>query len=207
MNVQLSGNPRVRELLAPVARLWGELKSNPRALVGAVAIAGLLALSLLLRLHGAGKELRLDYQKQEAQLQRIAAIAQEGDWNARAKDSAKQLQAQQDLLWTADSDGAAQADLQDWLSHLAQDTGLERPQVKVEVARPKDLPADYHQLTAEINARVTDATMMAFLDRLEKAPHLIVVQQFHAQGAPVSNLQATIITYAELVKTPKAPSP
>ena len=141
---------------------------------------------------------RASFVQAAQRLRRIAASAEEAEWPARAKTSGALRQALEMRLWPAESEGMAQANLQDWLIAAGRDSGLDKLRVKVELARPKGLPPGLYQLIATITALQTDSALIGFLARIEQEKRLLVVDRLHVLERPVPSLEMTLMAYAKL---------
>lgn len=190
--------------LGAVGRLWAEVKENRRAATGLLAIGVLLGSYGILGLNDAVLAMRSLYSQEALRLQRDAAIGQEKDWPARARASTVMRQALAARLWQAESEGVALANVQDWVTTAAREAGIDRLQVKLDLTKPEALPPDMRQLTATISARQTEATLEAFLGRIERDPHLLIVDRLHVQERPFPALDLTLITYVKLTTPAKA---
>jgi hypothetical protein len=187
-----------RNAAGSASGVWTELKTNRRAAGGLIAIL-LLALGYgLFGLADANSALQGTYTQEVLRLQRTIVASDEKDWPERAKASAAMRETLEKRLWKAESEGVALANVQDWVTSAGRDAGIDRLQVKLELSKPKGLPADYRRLTATITAQQTEATLAAFLDRIQRDPHMLVVDQLHVQVRPVQSLEMTLVTYAKL---------
>ncbi|HZT87011.1 MAG TPA: GspMb/PilO family protein [Stellaceae bacterium] len=184
------------------AGLASELAGNRRAQIGLVAILALLAAYGLLALGDASDGLRPAYVQAMQRLHRVAAADREANWSERATASGEMRQALEKSLWPAESEGGALADLQDWVTRTGREVGLDKLQVRVEVATPKGLPANVRQLTATITAPQTEENIVNLLARIAREPHLLVVDRLRIQERPVPNFEMVLVAYARL--TPPA---
>jgi hypothetical protein len=185
--------------LAGVARsLWAESATNWRAGIGLIAIGALLGIYGLVALHRATTAQISVYTQNYAQLERIVAVAREHEWPQRAEDSAKLRQALESRLWTAESEGVAQADLQAWISGVGHEIGMPMFDIRVESAKPKELPADLRQITATITAQPSEAAVVALLERIVQAPHLTVISRLHVRQQPGPLLELVLVGYARI---------
>jgi hypothetical protein len=92
----------------------------------------------------------------------------------------------------------ALANLQDWLTTTGRETNLEKLQVRVELSKPKGLAPNIRQLTANLTAIQSEESLVAFLDRIAREPHLLVVEQLRVQQRPANTMQMTLVSYAKL---------
>ena len=70
--------------------------------------------------------------------------------------------------------------------------------VRIELATPKSLPPDLRQITATITAQPSEAALIALLERVERAPHLIVVDRLNVKQQPGPYLDMVLISYARI---------
>jgi hypothetical protein len=185
-------------LIGSARGLLREIKTNRRAAAGLLAITVLAGGYGLLVVDDAIGATRASFIQAAQRLRRIAASAEEGEWPARATASGALRQALETRLWPAESEGMAQANLQDWLIAAGRDSGLDKLRVKVELARPKGLPPGLYQLIATITALQTDSALIGFLARIEQEKRLLVVDRLHVRERPVPSLEMTLMAYAKL---------
>jgi hypothetical protein len=185
--------------------LWEELKSNRRAVTGLLLIAVLLAGYGVVALHDAASAAGTLYRHELANLARIIAVGGEHDWPARAQASGMARSQLEARLWIAESDGVARADIQDWISGVGRDVGLEALSVKIELAKSEDLPADLRRITATIAGRPDEAGLIALLDRIDRSSRLLVVDRLNVKQAPDPMLEMVLVGYARIGTTRRNP--
>jgi hypothetical protein len=197
MSAQDSIGAAVGGLSGLAVRLWTELKTNSRASAGLLIIIAVLALYGLLTLADLIEANRGAYRQQVVQTQRALSISQDKDWPTRAKQSADARDALEKRLWQFESEGVALANIQDFLTAAGRDAGLTKLQVRIDVARVKDLGPETRQFSATISATQTEEALQKFLEKIQRAPNLLVVESMHVQQRPPT-LQATLLTYARI---------
>lgn len=175
-----------------------EIKTNRRAAAGLLAIVVLTGGYGLLVVDDAVGATRTSVVQAALRLRRIAGDAEEGEWPARAKASRELREALEARLWPAESEGMAQANLQDWVIAAGRDSGLDKLRVKVEMARPKGLPPGLYQLIATIGAIQTESALTGFLARIEQEKRLLVVDRLHVRERPARSMEMTLMAYAKL---------
>jgi len=191
----LAKQPR---LAVPAAQLLAELRTNRRAALGLLAIAALIAVYGFMLLRGATERATEAYRTEAAMLQRIAAVAQEKDWPQRATQSGALLANLRQQLWTADSEGLAQADLQSWISTVGREIGMPIFDIRTEAAKLPNAPPDLWQITATITAQPSEPAVIALLERLARPPHLTVVSRFHVRQQSGPMLELVLTGYARI---------
>jgi hypothetical protein len=184
--------------LSLARRSWAQLQGNRRALAGLVVIVAIVAADGLFLLRGATAALRVTCRGEQARLARLVAIAREHDWAQRASASTALRARLEDRLWTAESEGIARADLQDWVSGVARDIGLATLDVRIATSTAKSLPPDLRQITATITAQPAEAALLELLGRIEQAPHLLVVERLDVRQQPSPSLEMALTAYARI---------
>jgi hypothetical protein len=178
---------------------WNELRGNRRAALGLMAVLALIAAFGILSLRDATERMRLRYAQELQHLQRVAAVAEERDWPQREAASARLRQTLEARLWTAESDGIARADIQDWISGVGREIGLPLLDIRLELTKPTGLPADMRQITATITARPAEPAVIALLDHVARAPHLIAVDRLNLKQEPEPYLEMVLVGYAKIL--------
>lgn len=198
MSAQASTGAGVGRFTGPAGRLWEQLGTNRRAAGGLIVIVALLALYGVFVLDDLNNAKRRAYREQIAQTQRSLAISKDKNWPSRAEESAVVRTALEKRMWQFESEGVALANLQDWMTAAGRDAGLGKLLVKIDVARPKDLGANMVQFSATITASQTEESLRKFLEKIERDPHLFIVQTMHVQRRP-NLLEMTLLTYANII--------
>jgi len=182
----------------PTRGLWNELRGNRRAQAGLLVIAVLAAGYGFALLRGATARIEAGYQHDAQTLARIATIEKERDWPARGAASSALLAALDQRLWLAESEGIAQANLQEWIAGVGREIGLPVFDIRIEAAAPKNLPPGLRQITATITAQPSETAVIALLERLQQAPHLTVVARLHVRQQPSPMLELVLVGYARI---------
>jgi hypothetical protein len=185
-------------LIGSVLGFWAELQTNRRAAAGLLLIAALIAGYGLLSLDDATTRVHSFGSREHLRLQRIGEIGQERDWPERVTASAHLRQALEARLWAAESEGVARADIQDWISGIGREVGLPMLDIRIELTKPAALPPDLRQITATITAQPVEEAVTAMLDRIERAPHLIVVDRLNLKQQPAPFLEMVLVGYARI---------
>ena len=187
-------------LLGLFGRLRAELRSNRRAALGLVVLGFLVLCYGVMRLDD-GVALRHQQIVEEThRLERLGASGQDKEWPARAASTSALRKSLEERLWSGDSEGIVQADLQDWVINQARGAGLQRVQVSLEMNKPKDWPGNVRQIIATMRALDTESALTEFLNRITREPRLLVVDHLKVQQQPVHSMEMKLIAYA-VVKT------
>src|ERR1051325_11691136 len=81
---------------------------------------------------------------------------------------------------------------------MARDVGLSTLDVRIELATPKSLAPDMRQISATITAQPSEAALIALLERIERAPHLLVVDRLNVKQQPSPFLEMALTAYARI---------
>jgi hypothetical protein len=182
--------------MALLARLRAELAANRRAALGFAAIVGIGAVYGLLGTADGIDARRERYIEMTRHLDRLREVGRDKAWPTRAATSGVLRAALETRLWPGDTDGIVQAGIQDWVTNQARQAGLERVQVTLETTRPKDLPANFRQVSATITALDTEPAVVAFLDRISRDSRLLVVDQLKIEETPVHSMEMRLLAFA-----------
>lgn len=190
--------PQRTEPATPANRLWSELRTNRRAQLGAAVIVILVAGYGLSLLRSASDQSEARYRRAEQTLARIAATEADHDWPQRAKESAAVLKQLDQQLWSGESEGVAQADLQAWIGSLGREIGLSMLDIHIESGKLKDFPPELRQITATVTAQPSETAVVALLERLEQPPHMTVVSRVRVRQQPSPLLELVLVGYARI---------
>lgn len=185
-------------MVSELRRLGSELKANRRAQAGLAVIALLVAAVAWSELDAALGRLRQGYEADRLRLERVVALHDQGVWAERAEASATLRRSLENRLWPAETEGAAAANLSDFITNAGRQAGLANLQVKVDLSRPKSLPNDYRQMTATVSAVFAEQSLEGFLDRLEREPKLLVVERLAIQQQPFPRVDLTLQAYLRM---------
>jgi hypothetical protein len=194
----LDVSPRRSAVVGSLLGFWAELQTNRRAATGVLLIGTLIAGYGLLSLTDVTERLSSFGAREHLRLQRIVEIGQERDWPERVAVSAQLRQALEARLWTAESEGVARADIQDWISGVGREVGLPTLDIRIELTKPAALPPAFRQITATITAQPVEEAVTAMLDRIGRAPHLIVVDRLNLKQQPAPFLEMVLVGYAKI---------
>lgn len=184
--------------VSAVLAWWAELRTNRRAAAGLLAIFVLVAGYGFLSLRDATERTRVSRDRELVRLHRVAAVAQERDWPRRAEASTAARAALEGRFWAAESDGIARADIQDWVTAICRDAGLPALDVRIELSKPPSMSPDLRQVSATITAQPSEAAVIALLEAIDRAPHLIVVERLNVRQQPAPFLEMVLVGYARI---------
>lgn len=186
------GVQRIRRGLESIGR---EARANPRVLIGIVAILLLVwsyGLIALIEAVDAAERRLLDA---ETEIRRVTQVAGETGWDARAQEMNALKARLLARLWAAETEGQAQADFQEAVARAARESGLGRPQIRVD-RDPTQSPAlGVRVLSASVGADFAPQALSDFLLRLGALERVVQVRSLRTTRQPLARLDMLIATY------------
>jgi hypothetical protein len=202
---------RIIEQLEALRAQWAD---NVRLRLGLLFIVAILwAYGLLV-----GADFLTDRQKLLASLSeqavRLAPVAREQQWPARADEAKRQLTALQAMVWVESDLGLAEARFQDWLRATAGSSGLvlrELTLARVAAATAGTVPAASSAsgagragaapqvITARVTAELKREALLGFLSELARSDRAVVVDRLMLRIAtqpPVAEIDLRILARA-----------
>jgi len=175
---------------------WQELQGNVRLRLGLWAVLAILWGWALLTLQDQAQLWRSEALTMADEVQRLRPLQAAKVWSDRAEDARKHLEAARAMLWTAPSQGLAEAELQDMLRNLAAKAGLVLREVTVvSLADAKPLPAQNKALRARLVVDVTQRiALMGLLNELQRSPRVMLVDtlRFRPLASPAARAELEV---------------
>ena len=172
-----------------------EARANPKILIGLAAIVLLMWSYGLIWLSdsvgAAGRRLA----DTEIEIRRTTALAGETSWDARAAEVEALRTKLLGRLWGGETEGQAQADFQEAISKAARESGLGRPQVRVDRDPTQTAGLGVRVLGASIGADFAPAPLSAFLLKLGELDRTIQVRSLRTTRQPIARLDILITAY------------
>lgn len=150
----------VREQFARLRQQW---RQTPRLRYGALAILAVLGIHATLWLADRRAAIDRDLAREAELLFKMKAAAHERAWPERMRQAEAQLQQMWASLPAARTEGAAQADLQAWLTRAARESALEAARVQVEPALDVPGHPELWQVVGRLDANVPPYHLPPFL--------------------------------------------
>lgn len=186
------GSSRLKDALAAATR---EAKANPRILIGLAAILLLLwgygLIGLVDSVDAAGRRLA----DAEVEIRRTTALAGEAGWEARAAEAEALKTRLLQRLWGGETEGQAQADFQEAISKAARESGLGRPQIRVDRDPTQTAGLGVRVLGASIGAEFAPEPLSNFLLKLGQLERTIQVRRLTATRQPIARLDMVVAAY------------
>lgn len=172
-----------------------EARANPKILVGLAAIALLLWSYLLIGLYDSVDAANRRLIDTEIEIRRTTALAGEAGWDVRAAEVDALKTKLLGRLWGGETEGQAQADFQEAISKAARESGLGRPQIRVERDSTQAAGLGVQVLGASIGADFAPAPLSSFLLKLGELDRTIQVRSLRTTRQPIARLDMLIAAY------------
>jgi hypothetical protein len=186
------GLKQLRHALDAAAR---EAKANPRVLIGLAAILLLVwnyGLITLLDSVAASERRLLDI---ETEIRRVTQIAGETGWEQRALQANALKDRLIGRLWTGETEGQAQADFQEAVARAARESGLSRPQIRVDRDPTQNPALGVRVISASVGADFAPEPLSAFLIKLAALDRVIQVRTLRTTRQPIARLDMLVTAY------------
>jgi hypothetical protein len=128
---------------------------------------------------------------------RFEAISKDDQWPQRQAAAEALAERAQQRLWPAESEAIARAEFQEWVLRMARESGLGRPQVRIEREVPGQAPAGSQAIAAQLSADFTPEAFTEFLKRIAGNPRLTVVTSLRIQKNPVPRIDAILTGFTK----------
>ena len=179
-----------------------EWQGNVRLRWGCRLIVATLALWLALLAQDQAVAWRAEGEEAQAQMLRFRQLRSETNWPQRAVDAHTQLETARALLWTAASQGQAEAMLQDRLREMCAKAGLTVRELAIVAgdAKPVD---DARPLRVRLIVDVSNRlALMGLLSEIGQSPQLMIVDvlRLRPQAAPPRAEMEVRVLYREQAK-------
>lgn len=173
---------------APVGRWqqgWSDLQSqwrgNARLRLGLWLIAATLWVWLLLMAQDQAKLWRGEVEESRAELDRLSPLRAGSQWPKRAEEARLHLEAAREMLWTASSQGQAEAELQDKLRSWSSKAGIPVRELAVSAVADGKGSAGVTPLRARMVLDMNRMGLMILLSELGRAPQRMVVESLRVR--------------------------
>jgi hypothetical protein len=183
---------RLKRLLDTATR---EAKANPRVLIGLAAILLLLWSYGLIAIHDAVATSERRLLDAQTEIRRVTQIAGETGWDQRAQEANALKERLLARLWSADTEGQAQADFQEAVARAARDSGLGRPQIRVDRDPTQNQTLGVRVINASVSADFAPEPLSAFLIKLAELDRTIQVRTLRTTRQPLARLDVLVTTY------------
>lgn len=130
-------------------------------------------------------------------------VSREIAWPARAQAAEKERSKFRQMIWTASSDGEAQAKVRDVLSRLASTHGMSSQKIAVEVGAP--VPGHpFRAVRADIQGTYQAGTFQRFVQAIETSqPKLLIeMEQIFLANKSNPRFRLVVVGWVELESAP-----
>lgn len=146
---------------------------------------------------------RAEGDEAQAQMQRLSSLRSETVWPQRAEDARTQLESARALLWTAASQGQAEATLQDRLREMAAKAGLTIRELSIVAGDTKPTSDGARPLRVRLIVDMSDrVALTGFLSEVSQSPQLMIVDTLRLRpqaAAPRAEIEVRVL-YREQAK-------
>lgn len=186
-----------------VVRLRQHLDATPWLRWALLAIGVLLALFVLEALEATRVQWQKDSIQEEANLRRIKALQGQDVWLARAKQAADLHQGLLAQLPPANTQGAAQAAVQNWLQTLANSTSdPQRVRIAVEGAAPVESMPGVIRIRGSLQGAMSPRQALNIARSIESAENLVVIDAFDLRSDTSQNATIRMSAYYRVAAAP-----
>ena len=189
------GSESLQQLKRALDAAAREARANPRVLIGLVVILLMLwsyGLFTLMDAVGASERRLLEAQ---AEIRRVTQIAGETGWEQRAQEANALKERLVARLWVGDTEGQAQADFQEAVARAARESGLSRPQIRVDRDPTQNPALGVRVINASVGADFAPEPLSAFLIKLAELDRTIQVRTLRTTRQPIARLDMLVTTY------------
>lgn len=165
-------------LEALLARVRAELEKSTVVRLGAWGIGGVLLLWFALTRGDAVALAHADYVSEARRLDAATGALDGGDWASRLERERRVGGELEGMLWKADFEGHAQAELEEALTGIFEPLDLGRMRIRMGVSQPvPNLPGVW-QVQAQVNAEFRTGAELAALHAVATYPRKLAVERF-----------------------------
>jgi len=192
MSWAAGGSGQLKRALDAAAR---EARANPRVLIGLAVILLMLWSYGLFTLMDAVSASERRLLEAQAEIRRVTQIAGETGWDQRAQEANALKERLLARLWTGDTEGQAQADFQEAVAKAARESGLSRPQIRVDRDPTQNPALGVRVINASVGADFAPDPLSAFLIKLAELDRTIQVRTLRTTRQPIARLDVLVTTY------------
>lgn len=204
MKMQAPSNLQL-QLVEAWVKARREWLANPRLRWGVRFIFATIWLWLALLVQDQAAAWHAESDEAQTQVQRLTPLRRESNWPQRADDARTQLESARALLWTAASQGQAEAMLQDRLREMCAKAGLNVRELVNVAGDTKAVAEDAKPLRVRLVVDMGNRlALMGLLSELGQSPQLIIVDTLRLRPQapqPRAELEVRVL-YREQVKVP-----
>ena len=164
--------------LGSLTHIKQEWQGNQRLRFGGWLIFAILLIYCLVLLSDKVKSVEGESRDFYSRLEKLQVLTRQSEWPARAQAARSVRVQMESRLFTAESRGLAQANIQTWLDGWVKKIQLAKVRVQVEQARSVSGHQGVLQVTATVDGRFERDKVVELIKSIEIADHLMVIEQF-----------------------------
>ncbi|MDN3920967.1 hypothetical protein [Roseateles violae] len=161
-----------------LSQIRAELRGNVRLRLGLFLIAATLWIWLVMLLQDQAQVWRGEADEARVEMERLKPLQSAGQWVQRAEEAHKHLETAKSMMWSAASQGLAEAALQDTLRSWSEKAGLPVRELTVSASPGANglVGANVYPLRARLVVDMNRFGLMALLAELGRSPQVMVVE-------------------------------
>ncbi len=204
MTALTDGVQRLGRLVSDmVSGAVGELRTNPRARTGLVAIVVVMCVAGALRgwSYVEAREAEISaLRSNEENLLSLTSDVQSRAWSAADADAKKLLEAAKQRLWSNGPVGASHADFYAWLQQSANTAGLQGAQIRLGQARRIGVDGQLTEMSVSMFVPSAPTppprqAIYAFLKELNSSSKRIHTRSLRVKFEPVTLFEGEFVAY------------
>jgi|GEM_PF-647638 len=168
-----------------------EIEGNIRLRIGLWLIIFIITLYCLILLHNYQQSLEKSHKQALNKLNKIEFIIQQDDWHQRLEKIQAVKTQLETQLWTATSQGLAQASLQAWLDDVVnKQINLPHAQIKIATAPMTNTLPEMKLLkvSARIEARLVGSKLESLLEKIASHKYMVLIEQLNVKKSYIKNV-------------------
>lgn len=162
---------------AALGQFATEFADNLRLRYGVWAIAAILLIYLALLQNARLQAAHADYAAEATRLQRAATILERDDWSQLLADEREAHGRLEQLIWRAESEGLAQAQVQSELKRIVEAAGLRNVLIRSGTSQPLAALPDVWRVQIRVTAGYSPGGELQLLHALATLPRKVVVDR------------------------------
>lgn len=154
-----------------------EWRDNQRLRLGGRLILAILLIYAVLLFSDGQKSVERESRDLYERIERLKTLTRQSGWPERAQAARAVLVQMESGLFTVESRGLAQANIQTWLDSQIKKTSIDKARVQVDQARSVPGRDDILQVTASVDASFDREKVIELIKRIETNAHIMVIEQ------------------------------
>ena len=154
-----------------------EWRDNQRLRLGGRLILAILLIYAVLLFSDEQKSVERESRDLYERIKRLETLTRQSGWPERAQAARAVLVQMESGLFTVESRGLAQANIQTWLDSQIKKMSIDKARVQVDQARSVPGRDDILHVTASVDASFDHEKVIELIKRIETDAHIMVIEQ------------------------------